>query len=81
MVESLTQAPHSKGGKLFLVRGNSGSQKAWYYVLIARLKLPLYYKAVASGTLDLQSFGKIICSGFGENPPEDLHRELEEKYE
>ena len=56
---------------IFLVSGGQDhtDQPAWYFVRVAEPRQRAFLKAVSSGNLDLKSFGEVIESGYGENPP------------
>jgi hypothetical protein len=65
---------------MFLVRGNdSQGRQAWYFVLIAPGKTAAFQKAV-TGQLELTKYGKIICSGFGKDPPQDVRERMKTEY-
>ncbi|MDX1975727.1 MAG: hypothetical protein SFT92_08670 [Rickettsiales bacterium] len=57
---------------LYLVRGgcDHSGRPAWYFVQVDSPKTQAFLRAVRSGNINLQSFGKIIDSGYGEQPPE-----------
>jgi len=65
----------SRSGELiYLSRGRDKGRAAWYYVLVDRMKVPLFlneYKT-PGGMIDLRDFGEVIESGWGENPPENV---------
>lgn len=59
-------------GNVYLVRGKDGTRDAWHYVAVDKVKQPLFQNALKSGALDVSQFGKIIRSGWGENPPPEV---------
>lgn len=65
---------------VYLVRGKDRGEPAWHYVKIKRTKLPLFLRAVESGSLDVADFGEVVASGWGENPPDDVIEEMKRKY-
>ena len=65
---------------VYLVRGVDQGRKAWHYVLIHRHKKEKFLAAIKSGTIDIAEYGMVIASGWGENPPQDLVRKIEEEY-
>ncbi len=65
-----------------LVKGLSASGEAQYaYVAIAFDKYEEFLKAEAAGSYDLSAFGTILCHGLGAEPPIELQKEMEEKYD
>ncbi len=65
---------------VYLVRGKDRGEPAWHYVKIKRTKLPLFLKAVESGSLDVAEFGEVVASGWGDNPPDDVIEEMKRTY-
>jgi len=64
---------------VYLVRGKDKGKPAWHYVLVEKLKLPMFKKAIG-GTMDVSEYGKIIHSGWGEDPPPELVKKIEQEY-
>jgi hypothetical protein len=57
---------------VFLVRGKDVSgQHAWYYVLVDRNKRDVFAARNGAASVDLSDYGRILYSGFGENPPRE----------
>ena len=56
------------GNFLYLVRGEDKGKPAWHYVLVDKEKEDDFKTKVATGTIDVAKYGKIICSGWGKNP-------------
>jgi hypothetical protein len=77
----VTRVLQSSSEPIYYVTGTDFTgQKAWYYLLIAKGKALLFQDAFASGNLRLSEYGKIIASGYGEEPPEELIAKLKEEY-
>jgi hypothetical protein len=70
----------NNGEKVFLVTGNENGRSAWYYVQVARKRLPYYENAIKDGNLDLRDFGDILNAGWGEEPPEEVACKMKELY-
>ena len=64
----------NNAGAIFTLTGfGIGSKKAWYVLSVDKIKVPLFIKAAKAGNvLNLESFGKILHSGFGNSPPDEL---------
>lgn len=58
----------SKSDFLWLVRGEHKSCKAWWFVLVKPLKLPMFKAALESDSMLLTEYGEIISSGYGGDP-------------
>jgi hypothetical protein len=63
--------------KIFLTRGHFNGIRIWHYVKVDVLKLPLYQKAVQSGSIEVDKFGEILFSGWGENPPDEIRHKVD----
>lgn len=69
-----------KGEFIYLMRGEDKGKKAWHYVLIDKLKLPLFLMKVDEGRVNASEYGKILYSGWGENPPSHVQKTIETLY-
>jgi hypothetical protein len=66
---------------VYLVKGcDSTGRAAWYYVLVSPLKMRLFEHQSKSGSMNLNDFGVILRSGYGENPPEDAVQQAREEF-
>ncbi len=66
---------------IYLVRGNdSTSRAAWYYVMVDKPKKRLFEIDAKRGQIQLTDYGKIIYSGYGENPPDDMKKKMKDEY-
>ncbi len=70
----------SRGDLVYLVRGTDNGRKAWHYVLVDKLKLPIFLKKIETGSLDLADYGAVLASGWGEDPPESVKKSISEQY-
>ena len=72
----------SRNDTMVLVTGGQDKvgRSAWYYVQIEPTKTLQFRNTLKTGQLTLTDFGKIIYSGFGENPPEEAKRLMKEMY-
>jgi hypothetical protein len=65
---------------IYLVKGIDAGRNAWYYVLVERLKLQLFLKALNDDIIHLENYGKILHSAFGDEPPVEITNKLKEEY-
>ncbi|QXK92002.1 hypothetical protein HL033_00205 [Neoehrlichia mikurensis] len=65
---------------LFLVRGKDKGRCAWHYVLVDKNKREMFLAKSRSGSIDVALYGQILYSGWGENPPEDIVKKIEDEY-
>lgn len=63
---------NSQGDMVYLVHGKDSGKDAWHYVLIEKMKLPLFKHALATGTVDAAQYGKLLHSGWGKEPPQEI---------
>ena len=66
---------------IFLVKGkDTTNRQAWYYVLVDKAKKDMFEGIQGTQSLNLNDYGKIIFSGYGDEPPEDMKKKMEEEY-
>ncbi|MBU6339407.1 MAG: hypothetical protein KGQ36_05515 [Rickettsiales bacterium] len=65
---------------IYLVKGVDAGRNAWYYVLVDRLKVQPFLKALNDDIIHLENYGKILYSAYGDEPPEDITKALKEEY-
>jgi hypothetical protein len=72
-----------KAGKadlIYLVKGVDAGRNAWYYVLVERLKLSLFLKALNDDIIHLENYGEILYSAYGDEPPQNITDKLKSEY-
>ena len=67
----------SKPSLVYLVRGKDRGKPAWHYVLVDEGKVNAFKETVASGTVDVAVYGKVIESGWGRDPPDDVKNAID----
>jgi hypothetical protein len=65
---------------IYLVKGIDAGRNAWYYVLVDRLKLQLFLKALNDEIIHLENYGKILYSAYGDDPSPEITTKLKEEY-
>ena len=70
----------SKADLIYLVKGVDDNRNAWYYVLVERLKLSLFLKALNDEIIHLENYGQILYSAYGDEPPQDVTDKLKLEY-
>lgn len=65
---------------IYLVKGVDAGRNAWYYVLVERLKVQLFLKALNDEIIHLENYGKILFSAYGDEPPAEITQKLKEEY-
>ena len=54
---------------------------AYYFVLVEAPREAAFLKAIeGKGTVDLEDFGKVVASSYGEKPTDEVKNYLKEKY-
>ncbi|MES2677645.1 MAG: hypothetical protein V4612_04965 [Pseudomonadota bacterium] len=71
----------SKADLIYLVKGVDDNRNAWYYVLVERLKLSLFLKALNDDIIHLENYGEILYSAYGDEPPQDITDKLKKEYD
>lgn len=64
----------SRGELVYLVHGGTDhtGQPAWYFVQVEVAKVKAFQKAVDAGNVELESYGTVIESGYGKEPPHSV---------
>ena len=75
-----TWADFFKGSLVYLVRGKDRDRPAWHYVLVDKEKEARFKEKVASGNVDVAKFGKVLHSGWGKDPPDDIRRKIKLRF-
>lgn len=65
---------------IYLVKGIDAGRNAWYYVLVDRLKLQLFLKALNDEIIHLENYGKILYSAYGDDPSSEITSKLKDEY-
>jgi hypothetical protein len=65
---------------IYLVKGVDAGRNAWYYVLVDRLKVQIFLKALNDEIIHLEKYGKILFSAYGDEPSEEITDALKEEY-
>lgn len=71
----------SKADLIYLVKGVDDGRNAWYYVLVERLKLSLFLKALNDDIIHLENYGVILYSAYGDEPPQEITDKLKKEYD
>jgi len=66
---------------IYLVHGDDKNKAAWYYIKVKRNLRKEFLKNMHKNTINLDDFGNVIESGFGEDPPSNITEKLKLKYE
>ena len=65
---------------VYRVNGDKDGQRYWAYALIDNGKLDAFHKAIASGDIYVQSYGKILAWGLGDTVPDNIKQEIKTIY-
>lgn len=66
---------------VYLVRGKDSGKPAWHYVLVEKSKLQIFLRKTQGGSLDVADYGRVLYSGWGENPPDDIIAKINEEFD
>jgi serine/threonine protein kinase len=73
--------PNKEHKDVFLVRGKDSGKSAWHYVLIENEeKYEELQKQKAGTNIDVEDYGKVIRSGWGEEPSAFVRSQIEEAF-
>lgn len=78
-----TQSLKSRqGDSVYLVHGGVDETKrpAWYFVCVDSPKVQAFLRAIKSGIANLEEYGRVLESGYGEAPPETVVEMMRKHY-
>ncbi len=72
---------NTRGDLCYKVTGRDiTGRNAWYFILVDKEKKEAFLKHKAGDSYNLEDYGKIIISGYGDEIPLDVQEMLKEKY-
>ena len=71
---------HLKSHLLRIVWGTDRGWAAWRYVLLDEEKVVDFEAKVATGTINVAHYGRVLESGWGKDPPKDIKQKMELKF-
>jgi uncharacterized protein YehS (DUF1456 family) len=75
------QAAHAKLENIFFVRGQDiTGNDVWFYLLVDSGKTRAFKTAKNAQLMKLLDFGKVLYSGFGDQPSDLIKWQMEKKY-
>ena len=83
VLQALLESPDNYLGSelCFLVRGRDQEMSAWHYVQVDRGVLDIFRIKTRGGAVDVAQYGRVIRSGWGTNPSEDIISEVESQFD
>lgn len=78
---SVYNLDRSEPRSVFCIRGKDNGRPAWHYVLVDTRQKRFKLKDQTKGSnIDVKDYGRIVKSGWGEDPPKEVMKEIEEEY-
>ncbi len=72
---------NSRGDLCYKVSGRDiTGRNAWYFVLVDKDRKESFLKHKSGDSYNLEDYGKIIISGYGDSVPDDVQEMLKDKY-
>ena len=71
-----------EGRRVRLVRGKDHGRPVWHYVLVVDDEDTMheFLEKIKSGQVDVADYGRVLHSGWGDDPPNDIRERLDEEY-
>jgi hypothetical protein len=63
---------------IYFICGKHKGLWAWYYVRIEKLKHELFKHESKQGGFNINDYGIILASGYGDSPPGDIREKFED---
>lgn len=74
------RSKHNLSKYIYLVTGQDKGRDAWHYVLVDPPKLQVFRAKTQGGSLDVADYGKVLYSGWGKTPPDDIKEKIKDEY-
>lgn len=74
------RSKHNLSKYIYLVTGQDKGRDAWHYVLVDPPKLQVFRAKTQGGSLDVADYGKVLYSGWGKTPPEEIKDKIKDAY-
>jgi hypothetical protein len=75
------QALQAKLENIFFIRGQDISgNDVWFYLMVEPAKIRAFKAAKNSALMKLLDYGKVLYSGFGDQPSDLIKWQMEKKY-
>lgn len=71
----------SRAHLVYRVDGENRGKHYWAYVLVDQARLNAFKDAMESGAIHVQSYGKILAWGAGDEPPDSIKSDLKNNYD
>ena len=78
--ESDTWKNRVAGDRVYCVRGKDRGDPAWHYVLVDEDKEQAFRDKLKSGTIDVADYSKVLYSGWGKDPPQNIIDKIDDHY-
>lgn len=76
----IATATNISGERIFLIHSKDCTgRRAYYFLHVPTLKLPLFKEAIGHSEINLEKYGDIITSGYGD-APQDVRAAMAKKY-
>jgi len=72
----------NEGDRVYLVRGKDKGMECWHYLLVVDddETIEMFHAKIRSGNIDVNDFGEVIKSGWGQDPPNEVREWIDQKY-
>lgn len=71
----------SRNELAWLVTGKDQGKDCWYYVLVEKPKLELFKAKCKTDFVQVDDYGEILYSGWGNQPPEDIKQKIQDQFD
>lgn len=69
-----------QSGEVYLVQGKIDDIYIWRYILVEPLKISLFERALKTGIIVPNEYGKLLYYGDGISPPKHIEDKISEEY-
>jgi hypothetical protein len=70
----------SRNELIWRVTGKDKGRDCWYYIQLEKSKLEMFKAKLKTDSFELTDYGKILYSGWGAEPPENIKQKIQEQF-
>lgn len=80
MASALNKILSKSGNLIHIVTAEDRGVEAWYCVLVNKNSVKEFSESMNDNNIPVDAYGRILKSGWGDTPPEEVLQELQNEY-
>lgn len=80
MASAINRILSSNGSLVQVVTGFDRGESAWHCVLVNKSQFKDFQESMNDNNASVDEYARVLCSGWGDFPPETVLKELQDQY-